>query len=266
MVKTTLPVILLRGLVLLPHSEIRLEVNNENDKAILKLAEENHEGHILIVPLTNPLDESFNVNELAKIAVMGKINLKMDLNNGITRAVIAGLNRVTVYNYANYNDNNKILKASIGNTTQFVITPKDEAILLHKLIKEFEDYIDIRHDLSDSILSEIIEIKRIAKATDVIANYISLTYERKLEYLKTINPYTRLLMLLEDIKKEQQLVQLEQQIDFKVKKQLDETQKEFILREKLRIIKEELGETNIKDDDIVEIREAITNGQYSLKV
>lgn len=266
MVKTNLPVILLRGVVLLPYSEIRLEVNNDNDKEILKLAEEHHDSHILIVPLTNPLDESLNVNELAKTAVMGKINLKMELHNGVTRAVIAGLNRVTVYNYTYYDDNPKILKALAGNTTQFAITPKDETALMRKLLKEFEDYIDSHHDLSNSILSEVMEIKSIAKATDIISAYVPVTYERKLEYLKTVNPYTRLLMLLEDIKKERQIVELEQKIDTEVQKQLDDSQREFILREKMRVIKQELGEVNVKDDDIDEIRVKIEEGNYPSKV
>lgn len=266
MVKTNLPVILLRGVVLLPYSEIRLEVNNDIDKEIFRLAEEHHDSHILIVPLANPLDESFDVNELAKTAVMGKINIKMELHNGVTRAVIAGLNRVTVHSYTNYDENPKILKALVGNTTQFAITPKDETALMRKLLKEFEEYIDSHHNLSNSIFTEVTEIKSIAKATDIISTYVPVTYERKMEYLKTVNPYTRLLMLLEDIKKERQIVELEQKIDTEVKKQLDESQKEFILREKLRVIKEELGEINIKDDDIDEIRIKIEEGAYPLKV
>lgn len=266
MVKTTLPVILLRGVVLLPYSEIRLEVNNDIDKEIFKLAEDHHDGHILIVPLANPLDESFNVEELIKTAVIGKINVKMELHNGITRAVIVGLNRVTVHDYTYYNESNKILKAVVGNTTQFAITPKDEAALIHKLLKEFEEYLDSRHDISNSILTEIVDIKSIAKATDIIANYVNITYERKFEYLKTVNPYTRLLMLLEDIRKERQIVEIEQKIDIEVKKQLDESQKEFILREKLRIIKEELGEINVKEDDVDEIRTKIEEGNYPDKI
>ena len=266
MVKTTLPVILLRGVVLLTYSEIRLEVTNNIDKEVLKLAEDNHDGHILIVPLTNPLDESFNIADLAKTAVMGKINLKMELHNGSTRAVISGINRVTVYNYTKDEDNSKILKAEVGNTTQFAITPKDEIALLRKLIKEFEDYLDLRHDLSNSILPEIMEVKSISRATDMIATYIPVAYERKLQYLKTVNPYSRLLMLLEDIRKERQIVELEQKIDVEVKKQLDESQKEFILREKLRVIKTELGEINVKDDDVEEIKEKIEAGNYPEKV
>jgi ATP-dependent Lon protease len=266
MVKTTLPVILLRGIVLLPYSEIRIEVSDDADKEIFRLSEAHHDGHILIVPLANPLDESFNIDELSKTAVMGKINLKMELQNGVTRAVIVGINRVTVYNYNTYEENPKMLNAVVGNTTQFAITPKDEAALVHKLLKEFEEYIDNRHDISNSIISEIVDIKSIAKATDIIATYVPVTYERKIEYLRTVNPYTRLLMLLEDIKKERQIVELEQKIDTEVKKQLDDSQREFILREKLRVIKEELGEVNIKDDDIEDIKSRIEKTYYPPKV
>ena len=266
MVKTNLPVILLRGVVLLPYSEMRLEINNDIDREIFKLAEEHHDNKVLIVPLANPLDESFNIDDLVKTAVVGQIKLKMELHNGVTRAVIVGLNRVSVQNYSNYENNSNILQALIGQTTQFAITPKDEIILMRKLLKEFEEYIDSRHDLSNSIISEISDIKSIAKATDIIATYVSVPYVRKMEYLKTVNPYTRLLMLLEDIKKEKQIVELEQKIDTEVKKQLDDSQKEFILREKLRIIKEELGEVNVKDDDIDEIRNNIEEGNYPPKV
>ena len=266
MVKTTLPVILLRGMVLLPYSEIRLEVNNDIDRKIWQMAEDNHDNNILIVPLSNPLDESFEVDELSKIAVMGKIKLKMELQNGSTRVVVTGINRVKVYSYDNYEDNNNILQASIGNTTQFAITPKDEIVLMHKLTREFEEYIETRHDLGNSILNDVVGIKSIAKATDIMATYVPVSYERKIEYLKTINPYTRLLMLLEDIKKERQLVELEQKIDIEVKKQLDNSQKEFILREKLRVIKEELGEANIKDDDIDTIKNKIESANYPPKI
>lgn len=266
MVNTTLPVILLRGVVLLPYSEIRLEVNSDIDKDTFELAEKMHDSNVLIVPLTNPLEESVNVDQLPKIAIMGKIKLKMELHNGVTRAIIVGLNRVSVQGYSNCEENPKILEGTVGNTTQFAITPKDEIILMRKLIKEFEDYIETRHDLSNGIIAEMAEIKSIAKATDIIATYIPVPYERKIEYMKTVNPYTRLLMLLEDIKKEKQLIELEEKIDTEVKKQLDATQREFILREKLRVIKEELGDVDLKDNDIDQIKSKIDEDRYPARI
>jgi hypothetical protein len=73
MVKTNLPVILLRVVVLLPYSEIRLEVNNDVDKEIFKLAEEHHEGHILIVPLLIRLMSPLMLKNLLRLPLWAKL-------------------------------------------------------------------------------------------------------------------------------------------------------------------------------------------------
>ncbi len=256
--KMDLPVIVLRSAVLLPHSEIKLEISNDIDKKILDMAETNYNNQILLVTPSNPLEKEINIKDLPKIGVLAKINLKMELEGKITRVVIEGKTRVNIYDYVSYDDDipdiKATLKANIGNTTKFGITPKDEAALLRKVLKELEDYIASVSYMSNSIVAEISNTKNIAKASDLIASYMPISFERKLEYQKTINPYTRILMVLEDIKKEQEIVELENKIDIEVKRQLDKSQKEYILKEKIRVIKEELGEANIRDDDIESIR------------
>jgi ATP-dependent Lon protease len=259
MVKTNLPIILLRGAVLLPHSEIRLEINNDIDKMILSIAEAHHDNYVLVVSPVNPLEKEFNIDQLPKIGVMAKINLKLELENGYIRAVIEGVKRVNIYNYIKNEEEPAILNALIGNTTQFGITPKDETALVGKVLRELEEYIQNVSSTSNSILAQVSNVKSISKISDLIAAYMLLPFERKLEYLKMINPYTRVLMVLEDMRTEQELVELENKIDYEVKKQLEQSQKEYILREKLKVIKEELGEHNIKDTDIDKLKHEINN-------
>ncbi|MDD2490162.1 MAG: endopeptidase La [Bacilli bacterium] len=264
MIKTNLPVILLRGVVLLPHSEIRLEITNDIDKKIIDLAEQQHDNYILLVSPPNLLEKEFQTNQLPKIGMMGKINLKMELENGVTRIIIEGVRRLNIYEY--YNNDNSTLSAKVGNTTKFAITPKDEMTLLNKVIKELESYINNVSDMSNSIIAQVSNIKNISKASDLIASYLPISFERKLEYLQMINPYTRILMVLEDIKKEQELVAIEDKINTEVRRQLDQSQKEFILREKMRIIKEELGEINLKEDEVEEIKNDIDNLNAPIKI
>lgn len=253
---TNLPVIILRGVVLLPHSEIRLEITNEVEKEIIKLAETQHNNHVLLVSPLNALEKEFETTKLPKIGVMGKINLKMELENNITRVLIDGNKRLNIYEYIN---NNGVLTAEVRYTTKFAITPRDEATLLNKVLKELESYINNVPYMSNSVIAQVSSIKSIGKASDLIASYLPLSFERNLEYLGTVNPYTRILMVLEDIKKEQELVAIENKIDLEVKRQLDQSQKEYILREKMRIIKEELGEENLKDVEISKIKMQIEN-------
>lgn len=264
--KANLPVILLRGIVLLPHSEIKLEINNDLDKKLIDLAEKEHEGYVLIVSPTNPLEENLNIDILPKIGVMGKITLKMDINNGITRVVIEGLKRLNIYEYHPNEMTPEILEASVGHTTKFAITPKDETVLIRKLTKELENYIDSASYMSNTIVGELQEVKSIAKASDIVAIYLPLSFERKLDYLKTINPYTRVLMLLEDIKKEQEIANIENKIDNEVKNQLDKSQREYILREKLRIIREELGDSTIKEEDVDRLRKKVLEAKMPEKI
>ena len=95
MVKTNLPVIILKGAILLPYCEFRLELNNEIDRNIIDLAEKNHDSNLLIVSPKNPLEENINIDELPKIGTVVKISMKMQIGK-ITRVVLEGLNRVNI--------------------------------------------------------------------------------------------------------------------------------------------------------------------------
>jgi len=258
-----IPVLILKGIVLFPYSEIKIDFVKDIDKQLISLAEKDYDDEILLVPVLDPLDSQINLEKLPNIGVLGKINLKMDLQNNILRVAIKGTNRVKA---AEYFQEENMIRADIKNTTQFAITPKDEMILIRKLNHEFITYIENNHELSNSIVSEIEESTNISRSTDLVSSYLTTSYERKIEYLVTINPYKRLLMLLEDIKKEKQLQDIDNQIEGEVQKQLTKSQQEYVLREKMRIIKEQLGELNAKDTDTDELRKRLESGNYPERI
>ena len=265
MVKTNLPVILLRGAVLLPYCEFRLELNNDIDKHILKLSEDFHDKHILIVSPSNPLEEVIDIDSLPKIGTVAKINMKMELGN-ITRIMLEGVNRVKVEEYVNYGENDSVLNAVITSTTQFAMSPLDETALIRKLNRRVETYVSKVPNISNGILSQISNVNSISKISDIVANYLPIEFERKLEYLNTINPYKRVIMLFEAIKTEEEIVELDKKIDLKLKEALDNSQKEYVLREKIRLIKEELGDINLKENDVEILKDKISKLKCNSKV
>jgi len=248
MIKTNLPVIILKGAVLLPYCEFRLDLSNSFEKHILELSEKHHDSHILIVSQTNPLEEDVDINSLPKIGTIAKISMKMQIGRN-TRIILEGINRVNVLEYNDYENEKNILNAVITSTTQFAMNPMDEKALVRKLLRRVESYITKVPNMSNSILGQISDVFSISKVSDVVANYLPVEFERRLEYLKTINPYKRVIMLFEDIKTEEEILELDKKIDVKLKKVLDDSQKEFILREKIRLIREELGDVNLKESD-----------------
>ena len=227
MVKTNLPVIILKGAVILPYCEFRLDLNNPIDKHILELSEKNHDSHLLIVSPSNPLEESIEIPDLPKLGVVVKVTMKMAIGKNI-RIIVQGLNRVNVLSYEDYKNETNILSASITSTTQFAMSPMDETALIRKIQKRVEAYINKVPNASNSILSEISNVNSISKVSDITANYLPIDFERRLEYLNTINPYKRVIMLFEDIKTEEEIMELDKKIDVKLKKVLDDSKKEII--------------------------------------
>jgi ATP-dependent Lon protease len=97
--KKNLPVILLKGIVLLPYNDIRLEFDNKLSKTIIDDAELFHDGEVLVVSQPSPIEEMPNIHDLPKIGVVGKISRKIELPNGKTRLVITGCDRCRILEY-----------------------------------------------------------------------------------------------------------------------------------------------------------------------
>lgn len=256
MIKTNLPVIILKGAVLLPYCEFRLDLSNIYEKHILELSEKSHDSHILIVSPTNPIEENIDVKDLPKIGTVAKITMKMQIGKN-TRIILEGINRVNILEYKDYVNEENVLDAVITSTTQFAMSPVDEKALVRKLLRRVESYVNKVPNVSNSILAQISDVNSISKVSDIVANFLPTDFDRKIEYLHNINPYKRVIMLFEDIKTEEEILELDKKIDIKLKKALDDNQKEFILREKIRLIREELGDVNLKESDVNLLKDKI---------
>ena len=255
--KTNLPIILLRGIIVLPYAELKIDLMDKLDVDIIELANTNYDGNVLLISPFNYLEESIEIKSLPDFGIIGKVSKKTILPNGCTRVTIEGIKRTKVDEYEKSSDVTGAFLGKISSPVRYAIDASDEKALIRKLKFELENYINNVSYASNSILSRVNEINSVSKLSDVIANYLPLTFERRYEYIETINPHTRVMMCLEDIQKEININEMEKKLDLKLKKQLDNSQKEFILREKIRIIKEELGDVSSKDTDADELRNKI---------
>lgn len=257
MTKADLPVILLRGIIVLPYAELKIDLIDELDTKIIELASNNHDGYVLLISPKDYLEERIEINKLPKLGIVGQITKKTILPNGCTRVTIEGKKRAVINEYLPYENEDGIFAGNIKAPTRYAIDASDESALVRKLKQELENYINVVPYASNSILGIIDEIDTVSKLADVVANYMPISFERRYEFLMTVNPHTRVMMDLEDIQKELDVFEIEKRLDTKLKKEMDKTQTEFILREKIKLIKEELGDVSSKDDEIEEIRSKI---------
>lgn len=263
MVKTNLPVLLIRDMILFPYSEIRLEFDSENDKKLISLAESIYDNNILVINPIDILEQEPDLDELPKLGVVGEIKMKIDLPNGKTRIIISGMNRVRVHVY---NQEDGIIEAMTSNILPEELDITEEIAYSRSLTKHVEVYVKEIPYMSNTILSRIAGITNTSKLTDIVAASLPISFERKQEYLNELSSTIRVKMILDDINQDMEIVKLEEKIEDEVNKSLEESQKEFVLREKIKVIKEELGEMDTKEQEIAELEEKIKNLKCPPKV
>lgn len=254
-----LRVLIINDMVIFPNNEVRIEYDKNFDKQMSETFECN-DDYILIV---NPIDEDsdIDITSLPNYGVLGKIKLKINVPNGKTRVVIEGLERVEVVNYTfeskNYTASYKALNLpAIPNEKNYI----------NVLIKTLEHYIKKVPYIGNAIMGQISNINNLDELCDLMASFLNIDYQRKKKYITSPSPIDRCKYLIEDINEEIQFVELERKIESEVEKELNETQKEYFLREKIKAMQKELGESNSKDDEVVRLKKKISKLKCNSKV
>ena len=244
MIKTNLPVLFLKNHEIFPYCETKLEFSDINLKKTISLAENVYDNCLVVIHQKQG-DKPENTNNI-NVGILAKINLKIDMPNGNMRISLKGLNRCIINSIK---EEDMVYEASIDLEEKEELDPIEEIAMARTLRKSLEKYIKY---VDTNAFDNIRDIHDIDKLTDIIVNILELKHNRKLKYLKEISPVSRLGMLLDDIEYELSILEIEQQIDLKVNKKLEESQKEFYLKEKLNTIKEELGEEDNTETEYLE--------------
>ena len=265
MIKSNLPVILLKNLVLLPYQEVRVEIKSDVSKKVTEISKLYHDNEVLIVCPLNSLEEKPDTSDLPRIGVVGKIKSIIDLPNGNMRVIIYGLYRVKVISYVNYSNEEDILDSIITG-----IETQDSEIecsaYQRKLMSELESYINKNPFITNSIMSQIKNNVSLDKLTDLIGNFLPLSFEKKLNLMLDASSISRSKLLIKELAIESAVMDLEGHIETEIKKGLDDTQKEFILKEKLKVIKNELGQNDTKDGDVEKFKEKLNSEEFPERI
>lgn len=259
--KFNLPVLVLSDTILLPSSEIRINFDSNLEKQLLSLSEGYYNSNLLIVQGNFSPNVPINVDTLPKIGVIGTIKLHIDLPNGKTKIVVYGERRVNILEYKN---GDQVLEAEVEEIVE-EINEKEHSAYLRALYRKIEKYQEVSN-LNEVFFDTAYKIEDLGNLVDFIIPSLSLTNTRKTEYIEVISAIKRAEMLISDINHDMEVAELEKIIDEKLSFEIERSQKEYVLREKIRLIKEELGDINDKDSEISKLREKIENLKCNKKV
>ena len=252
-------VLIINDMVIFPNNEVRIEYDNNYDKQMVEIVDRIDDNLMLIV---NPIDNgNINVTSFPKYGVLGRLKLKMNVPNGKTRIVIEGLDRVEI---SSLEEEGNFFRADYREVE--IDEDEDAKNYFGILVKSLENYISKVPYMGNAILTQLNGVDTLSDLCDLIVSFLPIKYEEKKKYITTINPIIRAKYIIEDMSRDLKFIELEQKIEAQVDKELDETQKEYFLREKIKLMQEEIGEAKSKDSEVSRLSKKISKLKCNSRV
>ena len=245
--EAVLPVLALRGLTVIPGSRIQFDVERKQSLKAVDVALKANQKIMLVAQKDIKVERPVQ-NDLFEVGCVGRVTSMLKMQGGGAKVVVEGLDRA-------------VLKNIIGAETHLVgmvdvVTCPDvssDVAASEARIRELTDliqgYADILPKLPEDIILNVLSAKSLGSMSDYIAANLPLKYEVKQEILEIFDVFERADAMIAILSKELEILELEQGIAEKVRVALDKNQRDFYLREQMKIISDELGEG---DDPSVE--------------
>lgn len=256
--KLNIPIVATRGVILFPNQEIMIEVGRAKSINAIDEAEKFFNGQVVLVSQKDILLDDPSEQDLYAIGTLVHIkNVKR--KQGFLRVTFTGLQRVGL-NIVN--DDDKMLFGGVTLLEDSVGNADEELALIRRITSEIESASASNLSIPNDIVNQLTLGISASQLSDQFAQYFPLQLERKQELLETLDVNERLLMIIEEIKREQTVSSIENDINERVKDRVEENQREYYLREKMRAIREELGDVADVGEDTDEFRKMLEENPY----
>lgn len=238
---STLPMLVLRGLVCFPEMVIHFDVGRLKSVAALNTAMERDQRIFLVAQKDISLDDP-TPNDLYRMGVVGRVRQIVKLPHDNFRIIVDGEYRATAV---------EILQTE----PYFMVVAQErqdkpvgpallEAALVRECRQQFERYADLVPKMAPDVMFEVAADDDAGHLADFVASNLNMPVDEKQRVLNIQSVTARMETLLRILDKECQILELEKKIEDKVQEQMDENQKEYYLREQIRAISEELGQVD----------------------
>jgi ATP-dependent Lon protease len=250
----SLPAVVVRGTIPMPNNDFRIEVGRKLSLKAVEQSEQAFDQYVIILIQKNPLIENPTQEDIEPIGVLAKVSMKIKLPNDAYKIKFNILERVKIKDYF-------LSEPYFVVDYELLETVKDnmdeEVTLVKMVVSELTQHHQTILQPQSTVLEKIQQGIETDKLVDLVVLNLKSNEQSKYQYLEERHLNKRLKLLLEDIAKQKMIVDLEQKINDEIKRSIDENQKEYYLREKLRAIQNELGDKAKREDEIDELREKI---------
>ena len=252
-IQMTLPALCFKGMVVLPNNEIKVELGRTDSARTIKEIMDSEDKLLVVLSKERFVSSNEDKTNFNKIATVGKVVAHTE-NGATRRLVIKTIVRCEIDTILSYEP---VITVSFTTKPSTSSSQTKELACVRLLVQELDNNARNLFKHNPEVIKKVTEGITPEILTDLFAHNLNLDFNKKLLYLNTIDTTERMILLLADVRHEKEVLKIEEEIDTKVRENVNESQKEFYLREKMKVIQEELGDKAKKESDIEELRRKI---------
>ena len=244
-----LPAVALRGMTILPGMIAHFDISREIS---IKAVEEamRDEERIFLVTQKNVEQNSPGVDDLFKIGVIAEIKQVIKLQNDIVRILVEGHDRAELLKFTSESEFLEAEIVTCGKPEELPV--QEKKAMLAGIQETFVNYSRINGKLSKEIINQVTRNDDLDKLMDYVANNMPIKYSEKQKVLEAVSLEVRYEVLMSILLSEIEVTAVKNDLQRKVKAKVEKNQKDYVLREQMAVIREELGDNSQSDAEAYE--------------
>lgn len=255
---TRVPVVCTRGIVVFPGQDVMIEVGRQKSINAVNEAAASYDSKVWIVCQNDIMIDNPTEANLYKVGTLSTIKI-VRRKEGFMRVTFSGVQRATL---KNLDDTSAIMMADVEPMEDVLGDPVEEEALVKQIISSFEKLSNLSASFPPEVVARLTKGVSAEMLTDQFAQYFPMSVPAKQKILETADVNERMILIITELEKQQRMAEIDSTINQKVKEHIDESQKEYFLREKIKTIQEELGDTAGNASDIEKMRQMIKDNPY----
>lgn len=248
-----MPAVSLRGMVILPGMIIHFDVSKPNSVHAVEEAMRKDE-QIFLLTVKNTNADQPEKEDFYEVGVIAKVKQLIKMPNNIVRVLVEGIERAGLQDIVENADFMLMQVMCYDEEAVGEVLPQAADAMLMSLKETIHKYCHLNPRTGREFLKQIDEMQQVEPLIDMAANSIPLYYEHKQRILSAVNLTHRYEVFMGILLNEIEVITIKNDFHKKLKNAVDKNQREYILREQMQLIREELGESNTTDTDVEKFR------------
>ncbi len=242
-----LPAVALRGTTILPDMIVHFDISR--DKSVKAVEEAMLQDQLVFLITQREIaTENPSLSDVYQIGTIGRIKQVVKMPKHVLRILVEGIERAELLSFMKEEPYLEAEVTRFEPETQIPGSKNAREAMLRNIKEIFMEYCQESQKINGELAGQIMEIESLEKLVDQIAINLPLSYEQKQKLLEAVSPADRHELLGIMMTNEVEILRIRADIQEKIKERIDKNQREYILREQMKLIREELGEDNFLND------------------